>query len=120
LFSRLGKLAEDNGCIFLLETKKKSLSRNRKFNLATLGAIRSSTRNFFVFSRSEDQKNATTSRFDIACKWKRDYRGIKVKDAWFILTDLGSLPYAIAAYKQRMGIEEMFRDYKTGGYNLGG
>ena len=27
---------------------------------------------------------------------------------------------AISAYKQRMEIEEMFRDYKTGGYNLEG
>jgi hypothetical protein len=44
--------------------------------------------------------------------------GLKVKDAWFILTDLGSLPLAISAYKERMGIEEMFRDCKTGGYNL--
>ena len=54
------------------------------------------------------------------CKWKRDYRGIKVKDAWFILTDLGSLSVAIAAYKMRMGIEEMFRDCKSGGYNIEG
>ena len=66
------------------------------------------------------RKTRPVAGFDIACKWKRDYRGIKVKDAWFILTDLGSLPYAIAAYKQRMGIEEMFRDYKTGGYNIEG
>jgi hypothetical protein len=36
------------------------------------------------------------------------------------LTDLGSLPVAIAAYKQRMGIEEMFRDCKSGGDNLEG
>jgi hypothetical protein len=33
------------------------------------------------------------------------------------LTDLGSLPVAIAAYKQRMGIEESYLDCKTGGYN---
>ena len=46
--------------------------------------------------------------------------GLKVKDAWFILTDLGSLPVALSAYKERMGIEEMFRDCKTGGYNLEG
>jgi hypothetical protein len=32
----------------------------------------------------------------------------------------GSLPLAIAAYKKRMGIEEMFRDCKTGGYNIEG
>ena len=46
--------------------------------------------------------------------------GLKVKNAWFILTDLGSLPVALSAYKQRMGIEEMFRDWKSGGYNLEG
>jgi hypothetical protein len=36
------------------------------------------------------------------------------------LTDLGSLPVALAAYKQLMGIEEMLRDCKSGGYNLEG
>ncbi|MEG5001157.1 hypothetical protein [Microcoleus sp. B4-D4] len=46
--------------------------------------------------------------------------GIKVQDAWFISTDLGWLPSAISADKQRMGIEEMFRDCKTGCYNLEG
>ena len=30
------------------------------------------------------------------------------------------MPVALAAYKKRMGIEEMFRDYKTGGYNIEG
>jgi hypothetical protein len=30
------------------------------------------------------------------------------------------LSVAIAAYKKRRGIEEMFRDYKTGGYNIEG
>ncbi len=31
--------------------------------------------------------------------------------------NLGTLPQALAAYKQRIGIEEMFRDCKAGGYN---
>ncbi|MEG4293775.1 hypothetical protein Q5692_34175 [Microcoleus sp. C2C3] len=66
------------------------------------------------------RKTRPVAGFDIACKWKRDYRGLKVKEAWFILTDLGSLPVAIAAYKKRMRIEEMFRDCKTVGYNLEG
>jgi hypothetical protein len=39
---------------------------------------------------------------------------------WFILTNLGSLGAALNAYKQRMGIEEMFRDCKTGSYDLEG
>ncbi|MEG4940820.1 hypothetical protein QUA80_11425 [Microcoleus sp. F4-D5] len=60
------------------------------------------------------RKNQPIAGFDIACKWKRNYQRLKVKDAWFILTEGGSLSVAIAAYKQRMGIEEMFRDCKSG------
>ncbi|WP_445245538.1 hypothetical protein [Microcoleus sp. OTE_8_concoct_300] len=66
------------------------------------------------------RKTQPATGFDVACKWKRNYGAWKVDAAWFILTDLGSLPAAIDAYKQRMGIEEMFRDCKTGGYDLEG
>jgi hypothetical protein len=66
------------------------------------------------------RKTRPATGFALACKWKRNYGGWKVDEAWFILTDLGSLPAAINAYKQRMGIEEMFRDCKTGGYDLEG
>mgnify|MGYP001507062046 CR=1 FL=1 len=50
--------------------------------------------------------------------WKRKLYGIQPKEAWFILTNLGSFKAAIAAYKQRFDIEEMFKDFKSGGYNL--
>jgi hypothetical protein len=66
------------------------------------------------------RKTKPLAGFDVACKWKRNYQGWTVDEAWFILTNLGDLPQAIAAYKQRMGIEEMFRDCKSGGYNLEG
>jgi hypothetical protein len=48
---RFGKLAEGKGCIFLFTTEKESLYRNRRFSLATVGAIRNSTRNLLIFSR---------------------------------------------------------------------
>ncbi len=57
-----GILAQDKGCVFLLEAQKESLCRNRKLNLATLRLIRSSTGNIFVFSRSEGQKKSTRTR----------------------------------------------------------
>jgi hypothetical protein len=37
-----------------------------------------------------------------------------------LLTNLPDLKTAIKIYKQRFGIEAMFRDCKTGGYNLEG
>ena len=72
------------------------------------------------FQGKRVRKTHPATGFDVACKWKRNYGAWKVEEAWFILTDLGSLPAAINAYKQRMGIEEMFRDCKTGGYDLEG
>ena len=40
------------------------------------------------------------------------------KEGWFILTNFDKLEVAISAYKRRFDIEEMFRDFKKGGYNL--
>ncbi len=66
------------------------------------------------------RKTAPVSGFSLAAKWKRNYRNQTTKWPWYILTNQGSLTVAIQAYKRRMGIEEMFRDCKSGGYNLEG
>ena len=72
------------------------------------------------FQGVEVRKTKPIAGFEVACKWKGNYQGWTVDEAWFILTNLGNLAQAIAAYKQRMGIEEMFRDCKSGSYNLEG
>jgi hypothetical protein len=56
--------------------------------------------------------------FNLAAKWKRNYRDKTSQETWFILTTLNSMAAATDAYSKRMGIEEMFRDFKGGGYNL--
>jgi len=66
------------------------------------------------------RKTEPVSGFFLAAKWQRNYRNQTTKEPWYILTNLGSLTGAIQAYKKRMGIEEMFRDCKSGGYNLEG
>lgn len=58
------------------------------------------------------------AKFNVACKWKRKYCGWAPDKGWFILTNLADLESALLAYKKRFGIEEMFRDFKRGGYNL--
>jgi hypothetical protein len=40
------------------------------------------------------------------------------KDPWYILTNLDDLNLVLSFYKSRWGIESMFKDCKTGGYNL--
>lgn len=58
--------------------------------------------------------------FNIACKWKKNYREFKAKEPWYILTNFADVDMAITAYQKRFDIEEMFRDFKSGGYNLEG
>lgn len=58
--------------------------------------------------------------FNVACKWKRNYKGFTSDEPWYILTNFNSLEPAIEAYQKRFSIEEMFRDMKLGGYNLEG
>jgi len=59
-------------------------------------------------------------KFNFATKWKRKYQGWAPDEGWFILTNLDNLSAAITADQKRFDIEEMFRDFKKGGYNLEG
>lgn len=64
------------------------------------------------------RKTAPMMGFNLAGKWLGKYRNIITKEPWYILTSLASLQVAVDAYAKRFGIEEMFRDFKCGGYNL--
>lgn len=59
-------------------------------------------------------------QFFLAACWKRKYRGKSQDEGWYILTNLNSLDAALKVYKARSGIEAMFKDCKSGGYNLEG
>jgi hypothetical protein len=48
---------------------------------------------------------------------KRKYRGKVEPVGWFLLTNITNLAAAIKAFKYRSGIEAMFKDCQTGGYN---
>lgn len=60
------------------------------------------------------------SKFNVACKWNRNYRQKQMTEGWFLLTNFSTIQAAITAYQQRSGIECMFKDCKSGGYNLEG
>jgi hypothetical protein len=57
-------------------------------------------------------------QFSLASYWKRKYRGKGANEGWYILTNLKSLEAALKVYQARSGIEAMFKDCKSGGYNL--
>lgn len=58
-------------------------------------------------------KEKRFGRFNLAAYWQK-----KSPDTgWYILTNLDSLSSALKVYKARSGIEAMFKDCKSGGYN---
>jgi hypothetical protein len=56
--------------------------------------------------------------FNLAVYWKRKYRQAGPKEPWYILTNLPELKLTLEIYSCRWGIEQMFKDCKTGGYHL--
>ncbi len=43
--------------------------------------------------------------FNLAGKWKKNYRGFQTKEPWYILTNLGDLETAIIADQKRFDNE---------------
>ena len=57
-------------------------------------------------------------QFNLAAYWQRKSKKKALDSGWYILTNLNSLDAALQAYKARSGIAAMFKDCKSGGYNL--
>ncbi len=53
-------------------------------------------------------------RFNVVIYWKKK----KYPEPLFLITNLEDIDEVIKIYSRRMGIEAMFRDCKSGGYNL--
>jgi hypothetical protein len=72
------------------------------------------------YSRVNYTKKKGFGYFNLGAYWKRKYRGKQEKQGWYLLTNLTCIEEVIKVYQSRMGIEAMFRDCKSGGYNLEG
>jgi hypothetical protein len=116
----LANWLKEKGVSFCLRLKKNLCIETEHLvwqRLDELGIVPGTS---LYFQGKRVRKTRPVTGFALACKWRRNSGKYQVKEAWFILTDLRSLPAAINAYKQRMGIEEMFRDCKKGGYDIEG
>ena len=58
------------------------------------------------------------TRVNIAFYWSRTTTDKRKNEGWYLINNLSNLKQTIKAYKKRMGIEAMFKDCKSGGYNL--
>jgi hypothetical protein len=63
-------------------------------------------------------KQPGMTRVNLAFYWSKTTEGKNKNEGWYLINNLSNLPQTIKAYKKRMGIEAMFKDCKSGGYNL--
>jgi hypothetical protein len=103
---------------FCLRLKKNVCIKTEEELWAELKMLGLEPGNSFFNQEVTIRKTAPIEGFNLAGKWLGKYRNITTKEPWYILTSLADLQSAVDAYAKRFGIEEMFRDFKGGGYNL--
>ncbi|AOW99468.1 transposase [Moorena producens PAL-8-15-08-1] len=115
---KLAKYLQDLGVFFCLRLKKNEFVEYKKDNWVELNDLGLVPGVSLFIQGVKVTKTRGFFKFNVACKWQRKLKGTSPKEGWFLLTNLSNLKSAVSAYKKRFDIEEMFRDFKTGGYNL--
>lgn len=104
---------------FVMRQKKSAhiqLHQEREYKaLKTFGLKRGKV---YCFEQIYTNKHDQLGPFNLVAYWKRPYRGKGPQAPWYLLTNLSSTRQVLALYRARWGIEQMFKDCKSGGYNL--
>jgi len=117
---KLGKWLGEQGTYFCLRQKCNTKVRQDNGLYQELRTYGLTPGMKLFLNDQEITKSKGFGTFNVAAKWKRTYRGFETKEPWYILTNFSELEIAIEGYQKRFGIEEMFRDFKSGGYHLEG
>ncbi|HEY9300444.1 MAG TPA: IS4 family transposase, partial [Phormidium sp.] len=115
---KLANWLRDQGVQFCLRVKKNEFIQAEGRIWQDLKSLGLKPGISWFLSNCQVTKTHKVSGFNIAGKWKRNLKGESAAEGWFILTNLPDLSAAIKAYEKRFDIEEMFRDFKSGGYQL--
>ena len=116
----LAQLLHRQHLIFVLSQKCRTTFREKRQPFQALDSIPVKPGIHLFYPKVGFTKKKGFSRFNLVASGKRKYRGKQEDEPWYLLTNLPDLKSAIEVYSQRYGIEAMFKDCKTGGYNLEG
>jgi hypothetical protein len=116
---QLAAWLDDRGIAFILRQKKStSIQLEGKTEYQPLKSLQIKPGSKQFFSNVYHTQTHKLGAFNLATRWKRPYKKKKMKEPWYLLTNLDSLEKALSFYGARFGIEAMFKDCKTGGYNI--
>lgn len=105
---------------FVLRQKYDTTFRQRRRKFRPLGSLNLKPGESQFFRDITFTQKRGFGRFNLAVYWRRKYLTRQSDETWYLLTNVDSLPQAVRLYGKRFGIEAMFKDCKTGGYNLSG
>jgi hypothetical protein len=116
----LAQWLDRQGVKFVLRQKKSTTFRQKRRKFSSLSNVQVAPGQREFLSQINITHKKGFGRFNLAVYWRRKYKTKQEKSPWYLLTNLADLETAVKAYKQRFGIEAMFKDCKSGGYNLEG
>ena len=105
---------------FVLRQKGNTTFREKRQPFRSIDTIPVKPGIHLFYPQISRTKKKSFSRFNLAASWHKKYRVQQEDEPWCLLTNLPDLKGVIGVYSQRYGIEAMFKDCKTGGYNLEG
>lgn len=115
---RFANWLDSKGIYFVLLPKQGTYIRQGEQSYQRLQTLGLKPGVSFFIQNVQFPKQKGFGTFNLAGYYPRKYRGKVEPSGWYLLTNLDSFKAAIKAFKCRSGIEAMFKDCKTGGYNL--
>jgi hypothetical protein len=106
------------GCKYVLRTKSNKYIQIGQQDYQQLLSLGLKPGKSFYLTQVKFTQQLGYSQVNIAFYWSKATQKKGKNEGWYLITNLSSLKGAIKAYKKRMGIEAMFKDCKSGGYNL--
>ena len=106
------------GCQYVLRTKSNKYIQQEGEEYQQLIYLGLKPGKSFYLKQVRFTKQTGMSRVNMAFYWSKITKGKRKNEGWYLINNLSNLKQTVKAYKKRMGIEAMFRDCKSGGYNL--
>ena len=102
---------------FVLRLNKNILIKPRHQKYQSLDSLNIQTGARVLYSKVLVTESIKKERFNVVAYWKRKYNNKQLPSPWYLLTNLENKEEIIKIFASRGGIEAMFRDCKSGGYN---
>ncbi len=109
---------EKKGFQYVLRSKDNKYIQQEEQEYQQLSSLGLKPSKSFFFYQVKFTKQLGFGKVNLAGYWSQKTKKKQKDEGWYLITNLSSLKLAITTYRKRMGIEAMFKDCKTGGYNL--